>query len=342
MKREQKQAEERVIKLGIIGAGLAIKWLHWPPLSRLKDRFKVVSIADISPDAAREVSELVGGSATTRDYRDLLSDPALEAVLISLPIHLSAQVLTESVHAGKHALCEKPVGSNLEQARRVASTLRGAPVVVQIAENFHYRRDLARVRELVAEGRIGKPFMIDVAGYYWTDTGKGFASTPWRWDSQYRGGAITDAAVHQTALLRELGGEIEQLQAFTKLVHPQLSGVDTMVLNVRYRSGVLGSLRFSAAARCTGSDYLNATIFGSEGLIQISEGKLRLKRTGSDEDLVEEYDPSEAYYDQLVNFYNAIVKGEPVVSTPEEALRDLEILMKAYDSAESRSVELLA
>jgi hypothetical protein len=52
------------------------------------------------------------------------------------------------------------------------------------------------------------------------------------------------------------------------------------------------------------------------------------------------YDGGEAYVDQLVNFHEAITQGAPIVSTPIEAQRDLELLMKAYDSAESRSVVL--
>lgn len=336
----EKKKEPRTVRLGIIGAGLAIKRLHWPPLKRMPERFSVVAVADIDPDAAQEVAEMVGGCRWTTHYPDLLAAEDVEAVLISLPIHLNAQVILESARAGKHVLCEKPVGSNLEQAQEVVSAVRGLPVVVQVAEQFHYRRDIRQIETWIAEGRIGEPFLVDAANRYWTDTHEGFGSTPWRQDSQYRGGAITDGGVHQAALLRHLGGEVEQLHAFTKLVHPELSGVDTMVLNLRYRNGMLGRFMFSAAAAASKGPYMYATVYGTEGIISLEDGKLRL-RTREKAEETQEYDGSEAYYDQLVNFHRAITEGEPVISTPEEALRDLEILMRAYDSAESRSVELL-
>jgi predicted dehydrogenase len=283
---------------------------------------------------------MVGGCRWTADYHDLLAADDVEAVLVSLPIHLNAQVLVESAQAGKHVICEKPVASNLEQAREVITAVRDLPTVVMIAEQFHYRRDIKQMETWIGEGRIGTPFLVDAANRYWTDTQKGFGATPWRQDSQYRGGAVTDAGVHQAALLRHLGGEVEQLQAFTKLVHPELSGIDTMVLNLRYRSGVLGRFMFTAAAAGAGSPYMYATVYGTEGTITLEDGKLRLRtRDGAEEK--QEYDGSEAYFDQLVNFHRAITEGEPVVSTPEEAMRDLEVLMRAYDAAESRSVVLL-
>ena len=108
----------------------------------------------------------------------------------------------------------------------------------------------ATIQMIDALMKAGKPFLIDVTCYFWTDTHEGFGSTPWRHDSQYRGGAITDGGVHHVALLRELLGEVEQLQAFTKLVHPELSGVDTMILNLRFRNGALGRLLFCAGAVC--------------------------------------------------------------------------------------------
>ena len=336
----QKKQEVRTVRLGIIGAGLATKLLHWPPLKRMPERFSIVAVADVDANAAQEVAELVGGCRWTTRYSELLAAEDVEAVLISLPIHLNAQVLLESALAGKHVLCEKPVGSNLQQAQEVVSAVRDLPAVVAIAEQFHHRRDIKQIETWIEEGRIGKTFLVDAANQYWTDTGSGFGSTPWRQDSQYRGGAITDAAVHQAALLRHLGGEVEQLQAFTKLVHPDLSGVDTMVLNLRYRNGMLGRFLFSAATVESGSPYMRATIYGTEGTIFLEDGKLRLRTRGAPEEALE-FDTNEAFYDQLVNFHRAITEGEPVVSTPEEAMRDLEILMRAYDSAESRSVVLL-
>lgn len=72
----------------------------------------------------------------------------------------------------------------------------------------------------------------------------------------------------------------------------------------------------------------------------LEDGKLRLRKRGVPEES-QDHDPDEAFYDQWLNFHRPITGDEPLVATPEEAMRDLEILMRAYDSAESRSVVLL-
>jgi predicted dehydrogenase len=295
----------------------------------------------VEPQAAQETAERAGGVRWTRDYHDLLAAEDVEAVLISLPIYLAAQVIIESVRAGKHVLCEKPLAANLAQAREVLAAVRHAPVVVEIGENYHYRASIRQAREWIAAGRVGQVFLIDLVSTYWHDITTGFSATPWRWDTQYRGGPILDAGVHQTALLRELGGEVEQLQAFTRGVHRDLRGPDTLVLNLRFRSEALGRLMFSAAAVETEKVFVDATVLGSEGTIVFEDERLRLLRRGEAEEVYAIPKGDNGYYEEFLNFYQAITAGAPVVATPEEAYRDFEILMRALDSAESRSVILL-
>src|SRR5919107_136956 len=98
---------ERQVSLGIIGTGLAVKLLHWPALERLATRFKIVSVCDINPRLAQEVACKAGLKRWTEDYRELLADQRVEAVLISLPIHLTAEVTLAAAQAGKHVLAEK-------------------------------------------------------------------------------------------------------------------------------------------------------------------------------------------------------------------------------------------
>ncbi len=337
-------AKNDIVRLGVIGAGLAARVLHWPALDKMRDRFRVAMVASATEGSASSFAEMAGGCPWTVDYRELLGSDVVDAVLVTVPIHLNAQIFLESVRAGKHTLCEKPIGSNTAQAREVAAGVetlaKARGLVVAVAEHFHYRRDVQKAREWIREGRIGDLFLVDVNAHYWTDITKGFASTPWRQDSQYRGGSITDASVHHAAFLREIGGEAEQVQAFTKLIHPHLSGMDTIVLNLRFRSGVLGRLLFCGGVMGDDTPFLQASIFGTRGTILMDDHSVRLRTQPEVDDEYFPFDNATSYYDQLVNFHEAITRGESVVSTPAEALRDLEILMHAYDSAESRSVVL--
>src|SRR4051794_26667236 len=90
------------IRLGIIGSGLAVRHLHWPALQRLREQFTVVQCADVAEKTLQETAALVGCGNTTLDYHAVLANPDVEAVLLSLPIHLTAQLIEESARAGKH------------------------------------------------------------------------------------------------------------------------------------------------------------------------------------------------------------------------------------------------
>ncbi len=337
------------IRLGVIGAGLAVRLLHWPALRRLPEHFQLVQLADVDRAAAEETARLVGvdPGAVTIDYQEVLANPQVEAVLISLPIHLNAQMILAAAQAGKHVLCEKPLAANLEQGRDLVRTLDSVPVTVAIAENFHFRPDLAQARRWMDEGRIGQPFLISAEGMSWSDPTIGFAGTPWRQDAQYRGGVLTDAAVHHAAGLRVLGGDVEQVQAFIKDVHPVMGGPDTLVLNLRFRNGILGSLVFSGAAKGTKGEFSSFRIFGSAGMILVDERETQLfhptDAAGNTAEVAERvaHEPGADYYAEFVDFAAAVREGRPPHVPPAEALRDFAIIMHALDSAESRSVVLL-
>lgn len=335
--------KHEVVRLGVIGAGLAARLLHWPALDKMRDRFQVTMVASASHGSAVSFAELVGGCPWTLDYRELLRSSEVDAVLITLPIHLNAQVLVDAVIAGKHVLCEKPIASNMAQAEWAVSQVRASKrdgQAVAIAEHFRYRRDILTAKEWIADGRIGDLILIDVHCYYSVSMEEGFGSTPWRHDSQFRGGLVTDSAVHHAALLREIGGEPEQVQAFTKLMHPRLSGIDTMTLNLRFRNGALGRIFYCASVVGANTPFVNASLYGTGGTILMNDKTMTLCTAEGEVEKFGPYSNADAYVDQLVNFHEAITAGAQVVSTAYEAMRDLELLMKAYDAAESRTVEL--
>jgi predicted dehydrogenase len=344
------------IKLGIIGAGLAVKWLHLPPMRELPGKFKVVAVCDIVPEATAEISklsqELNGDNlpiAQFSNYRDLLALAEVEAVLISLPIHLNAEVMLEAALAGKHVLCEKPLAANLAQAKQITTTLndiaKSRGLVVEIAENYHYRDELYQAYKWAfQENRIGEVALITAEIVYWIDVSQGFASTPWRMDNQYRGGIVSDGGVHYAAFMRRLGGEVEQLQAFAKQSHPKMTSVDSVTINFRFRNGTIGNLIYSGATSVPARSKKEATLFGTDGVIEVGRNYATLFTRDENGDVTEKenFKPEKnGYYGEFLNFYEAIREGKPVIANLVECLKDFEIIMLALDSAEERRVILV-
>lgn len=331
------------IRLGIIGAGLAAKLLHWPALQQMRDKYAVVAVADINETAARETAALVGAASIFTDYRALLALQEVEAVLLALPIHLTAPLTLEAARASKHVLLEKPLGSNLEQARQLKEQLAHLPVTALVAENFRYRPDIVRAQQLLGEGRLGEIILLRLHSVSRVDTTnpQEFGSTPWRHDIQYRGGPLLDGGVHHAAALRMLGGDVEWVQAFTKYGGSKLGGPTTISMNLRFRSGALGSYVHSAVCHDQQSSFLGLTIYGTDGTLELGDGTLRLYRPGEPgEDF--EVDPADGgYRAEFLNFYAALREGQAVVATAEESYRDMELILRALDSAEQAQVILL-
>ena len=353
------------IGLGIIGAGLAVRYLHWPALKELPGYFKIKAVCDVVPQQRQEVVDMVAqlhqeqyGTADEiaqdSDYRALLARPEVEAVLIALPIHLNAQVMLDSALAGKHILCEKPLASNLAQARKLVATLSDIAakrnLVIEIAENYHYRQELNEAYKWAFEEKVvGEVTMIMGHVGFWLDTSKGFASTPWRMDNQYRGGLLSDGGIHYTTLMRKLGGAIEQVQAFTKKMHPAMKADDTMSLNLRFRNGALGYLLYSGGIAAPNWDLTEAQIYGSTGTIKIGRNFARLlvqdkQAPNPDHTFIEQraFEPTKgAYYLEVLNFYESVRQGQAVIANLDEALCDFELIMAALDSAEEGRVILM-
>ncbi len=338
---------DRPIKLGIIGSGLAVKYLHAPAMKKLPGKFEVIVSCARSEESAKAGVQLAKeelnspNCSWTTDYKEVLNNPDVEAVLLSLPIQLNAQFMIEAAQAGKHIIAEKPLAANLAEAEKLMNTLsQYDKLVIEVAENFHYRDDFVKAKEWLAAGRIGKPFMIEIQSRFWVDTSRSFAATPWRYFKEYKGGLVADGGVHYGAAIRELGGEVAQLHAFTKGIHPDMNGVeDTLLLNMRFQNGVIGNLLYTGAAQTRESTPLHGLIYGSEGTLELSNGKVVLTKGPHPKseviDQFEAQDFDNGYKGEFLNFYEAIRNGSKVVSTVEEAYKDFALIMHALDSAES-------
>ncbi len=116
---------------------------HWPVLQRMSDEIRVIALARRDRREAQSFAHEAGIPRIYNDYRQLLRDQEVEAVLTAVPIELNGTVLLDAIRAGKHVLAEKPIAATLRQARAIVRESARRRQVVLIGENFRYRRDLA-------------------------------------------------------------------------------------------------------------------------------------------------------------------------------------------------------
>lgn len=331
------------IRLGIIGAGGAVRKLHWPVLEKMRRQIQVVAVASRLREKAVEVASLAGGATVYENYRELLTDSGVDAVLTAVPIESNARVLIDSVRAGKHVIAEKPIAATPAEGLEVLRACSETPKVVLIAENYRYRQDLLKAREILMSGAIGAlfAFQLNVRFDLDAEVRRIWTERPWRRDATHPGGFVLDAGVHPVSFLRDLVGEITEVFAQTLNRHPDITGPDSLIMQMKLDNDAAGQYFACYTAKGKRETLLDLTVFGSRGTLEIRPGRVEWSR---DREMVGSFKVPKAdrgYPRQWRNFCNAIQSGEAVVSTPEKTFGDLLVIDAALRSArEQKPVKL--
>lgn len=320
------------VKLGIIGCGKAAKALHFPALNSLKDKFEIIAVCNHTEPKAKKFADMIGGVPYTLDYNELIAMEDIEAVDVVLPIHLNRLVVADVLEAGHHVIAEKPIAGNLHDASELINLAEKSNQVSMIAENCRYRKVYQRANELIQTGAIGDVNSFSWNIFYKFDENNEYARTQWRIDHKYEGGIITDAGVHNIAVIRLLFGNIASGSALVWNLNPDIGRTDSIKLILKTTNGINGSFNMSASVEGYSDNKL--LIFGDRGTIIIKDDDLVVNNPEG-ESLEESIDDNGGFKAQFENFYDAIRNGVKVVSTFDEAYKDIEVLLKAYSSSES-------
>ena len=327
-----------MIRLGLIGCGMAVQRLHWPALRRLRREIQVVAIARRDYDQAKLLAVTAKISRVYREYRDLLGDAEVDAVLTAVPIELNGPILLEALRAGKHVMAEKPIAATLEEARSVLHEIAGRRQTVLIGENFRYRHSLAEAKNLIASGEIGEVFAFQLRVNF-DITAKArepWISRGWRHEARHPGGFILDAGVHPVAALRDVLGEVREVSAHVLDTSSLIHGPDSLLMQVRMKNGVVGQCFFCYTAKDTRENPLDFTIYGSKGILRLGRKSISITHeVGGPRRFVKAGGKDGEYLHQWRNFCAAIRGEEKIVSTATQACGDLAIIDAALRSSAS-------
>ncbi|MFG2470243.1 Gfo/Idh/MocA family protein [Streptomyces canus] len=229
---------------------------HYPGLPL---RAELVAVAEEVPGRAEEAAAQFGFASATRDWREVATDPRVQAVSITAPNFLHREIGVAMAAAGKHIWIEKPVGLTAEDARAVADAV--ARTGVRSAVGFNYRNAPAveTARALIASGEIGTVTHVRVRLF------SDYAAHPqgaltWRYERERGGsGVLGDLASHGADLARFLLGDIASLTADTAIFVPERARPTGATAGHTLATGELGPvenedyvnclLRFASGAR---------------------------------------------------------------------------------------------
>lgn len=311
--------------LGIIGCGL-VATAHARALVALGPATaRGVAVADTNLAAADRVAAILGCRAES-DYRRLLDNPAIEAVIVCLPHDLHAPVGLECIQAGKHVLMEKPLATSLDDAARMVDAADARPVVLQCGLVYRYQPAYQRMHQLLQAGQIGR-LVLAVARHHQHIP---LSSGHWAFQQQRMGGgAIISGGIHQLDLLRWMGGEVRTVSAWS-LADPELmEGEVAAAINLEFQSGAVGSLTVNWNSLVRRQSLL---LEGTAGGVEFD---LSLTSWSADqpEPCPYELPQEDAYVNQLRHFLHCIANHQVPLTSGRDALRSLELALCAMQSA---------
>lgn len=138
-----------VIRLGLIGCGGFAKAVHVPNLSQLSSSFQIAGVASRTGATAEIVARKVGAPVSTSDYRALLDDQSIDAVLVATRHAAHARIVLDALEAGKHVFVEKPMCITVEDGERIVARADETGLIVRVGFNRRFAPHLAALRKAV-------------------------------------------------------------------------------------------------------------------------------------------------------------------------------------------------
>ena len=331
------------VRIAILGAG-AVSDYHHVPAIRLDPRAELVAACDADPALLERRKAKWGIAKVTTDAAELYADDGIDAVIIATPNWFHRDQAVGAAKAGKHVMCEKPLGLNAGEVRAMYEAARDAGVVHMTAFTYRFAPAMRYLRHLLKAGDLGEP------RHFRSQRFLDWPETSWGW-RQYKdkagAGDLFDMTIHRIDFALDLMGPLERVCGAVARFAPRDKTVDGRdcppsevddwsALIGQFRTGAVGVWEGTTLAKGYGRNGFGhewAEVNGSEqsAVYRLHEpNTLLLGRTGHDLAPVpvppeflapagSPRDPSAGEpatvfrYDLVWEFVSAIVEGRPAV-----------------------------
>jgi predicted dehydrogenase len=289
------------------------------------------AVASRSPERAQAFAEAHGIPRAHGSYEALLADPEIDAVYVPLPNALHVDWSVRALEAGKHVLCEKPMSRHPEEVERAFAVAERAGRVLAEAFMWRHHPQLARARELIASGAIGRLRVLRAAfGFVAVDP------ADIRLQGDLEGGGLMDVGCYCVSGCRALAGA-EPARVYAERVDGG-NGVDvTLAATLRFPGDVLATVDCGLdyvdrdeleAIGDRGSLFLDDPWHGREAVVEVRRADRSVERV--------ETGPANSYALELADFAAAVAgEREPLLGR-DDALAQARTIAALYRSAERK------
>ncbi|MEA2016023.1 MAG: Gfo/Idh/MocA family oxidoreductase [Actinomycetota bacterium] len=315
------------VRLGVIGPGLVWERVHEQELKRFTDKFEIAAFCARSDKSKKKVEKEYPGIPFYRDYKVMLKEPFIDAVIIMTPIPMNPVIAGEALDAGKDVFVEKPLATNSADAGKLIKKEKNSGRKIFVLEQFVHRKFTDRMIEIINSGKIGDILMFERVYHGYIGTKKedemNYGNTEWRMKPEYPLGMLMDGGIHEIAALSKIFGKPRSVFATgVKYRQDSYGDYDYESMIFEYKNNLIGTF-------CN-SYYLNGKkncliIRGTKGLAYYEEGlTVTVEENNGGRDIINL--KGESPYDLMWgNFVDCLDKGIRPYYTSDKALDDLEI-----------------
>jgi len=317
-------ARTGTVRVGLIGAGGFAQSVHLPNLKKLGAELRAV--ASRTAHNARQHAENYGAAYATTDYRELLADPEIDAILLTTRHNLRREIILEAAAAGKHVFVEKPLAITVEDCEAIQQAVEQHGILLTVGFNRRFS-PTAQLLKRELSSTPGPKMM-----QYRVNAGA-LPPDHWTYDPVEGGGRIIGEGVHFFDFLAFLCDEepvsvkAEHAEGFGNSVQDQ----DNLVATIRFSGGSVGTLLYTGAGN-TGSGKERVEVFCA-GRSAVLDDFKDLSLWGFSTQGVKNKYINKGQLELLANFLDAVRGTGKLGVTVVDGVRATRMANMAYSSA---------
>ncbi|OGT30936.1 MAG: oxidoreductase [Gammaproteobacteria bacterium RIFCSPHIGHO2_12_FULL_35_23] len=336
-----KPITNRKIRMGIVGCG-RISHYHVDAIQKHAKDIELIAMCDAyQPNLEKFCQQHSVRGFQTLDA--MLKATDLDLVALCTPSGLHARQATVVAEAGKHVITEKPMATRWRDGLAMTEACDKANVNLFVVKQNRFNNTLQVLKKAIDQNRFGKIYMVNI-NVFWYREQSYYDQASWRGTWEYDGGALMNQASHYIDLLHWLIGPVQSVHAMTATLARKIETEDTGVLNVRWRSGALGSVNVTVLTYPKDLEG-SITILGEKGTVRVGGVALNKiehwefadKQAGDAEIKEANYETSSVYGFGHPLYYQNVIEVLRGQANPEtngkSGLKSLELLIAAYRSA---------
>lgn len=333
------------LRFALIGCG-RIAQRH---AEHINNKAVLAAVCDIDKAKADALAKQYGAVAYYAIEELLANEKKLDVVSVCTPNGLHAQHTIQSLHAGFHVLCEKPMGLTTAECGQMIQAAEKANKRLFAIKQNRYNPPVAAVKKLIDEGRLGKIHSIQLSCFW--NRNEDYYKNSWKGTLALDGGTLYTQFSHFIDLLYWMFGDVVEVKAM--MGNYQHQGIiefeDAGVVILRFANGAIGTVNYTVNSYKKNMEG-SLTIFGEKGTVkiggqylneleyqQIADYKIENLPEGNKPNNYGNYVGSMSNHNLVYDNVIEVLENNGIITTSAfEGLKTVEIIQKIYESAKSK------